>query len=224
MERLRARVDELTRAALEGRPARSGQTPRAAPLLQRRLPSPTPNSGPQAPAISTGRDRTAIDRRWPMTKIEQSISTPLCPPHFPPALATPARSSKRVTRTDPGSRWNCRPSRCVAASTFTAASAPSGSSGRRLARPSSPCRPWRRHRKERRRSQSVPRLQVPEVVVYPQQQHAGLSHGKTADVLTALGHPADARRVARSSTRAGRRLRPVYQGKSSRPCLDEETP
>ncbi len=69
-------------------------------------------------------------------------------------------------------------------------------------------------------SQVGPQAQA--LVVYLN-KHAGLSHGKTADVLTRLGIPLTRGAGAQIMLRAGRRLPPLYH-ENLRALPDEETP
>ena len=163
------RVDELTRAPRSRPASRPNARP---PPFSRRLPSPTPELRAARPAISTDRTATLQTARWPMTR-STSISTPPFARRLP-RTAT-ARSSKPAPQ-----------------DTQDQVELPAKPLRRRFHIHCGQCRPCGRRLRGRHPLQTSDATGAAASPVGPQAQalvvylnkHAGLSHGKTADVLT----------------------------------------
>lgn len=189
--RLQARIDELTRA-LEDASRRSKR--QAAPFAKN---SPKPN--PKTPGRKAGDQHGQHGHRPPLAddQIEEHLEAPLptfCPHCSGPVVEThqdtqdqvelPAKPLRRRFHIHCGHCQRCQ--RPLRGRHPLQTSAATGAAA----------------------SQVGPQAQA--LVVYLN-KHSGLSHGKTADVLTHLGIPLTRGASAQIMLRAGRKLLPVYE-------------
>ncbi len=191
IERLQARVDELTRA-LE---AAQRQAKRQAAPFSKKAPKPNP----QTPGRKAGDRHGPHGHRPPPAddRIDEHLDAPL------PAACPHCRGAVVETHQDIRDRVEL----------------PAQPLRRRIHIHCGQCQQCGRRLRGRHplqtgdatgaaASQVGPQAQAPVVYL---NKHAGLSHGKTADVLTHLGIPPTRGAGARIMPRAGRKLRPVYQ-------------
>jgi transposase len=191
MERLRARVDELTRA-LE---AAQRQAKRQAAPFSKKAPKPNPRT----PGRKAGDQHGSHGHRPPLAddQIDEHLDAPL------PAACPHCHGAVVETHQD----------------TQDQVELPAKPLRRRIHIHCGQCRQCGRRLRGRHPLQTGDATGAAASQVGPQAQalvvylnkHAGLSHGKTADVLTRLGIPLTRGASAQIMLRAGRRLRPVYQ-------------
>lgn len=191
IERLKTRVDELTRALEDA--SRRGKR-QAAPFSKN---APTPN--PKTPGRKAGDQHGRHGHRQPLADdaIDEHLDAALpdaCPHCHGTILEThqdtqdqtelPARPLRRRFHIHCGQCQTC--GQAVRGRHPLQTSAATGAAA----------------------SQVGPNAQT--LVVYLN-KHSGLSHGKSADLLTRLGIPLTRGASAQITLRAGRRLEPVYQ-------------
>jgi len=191
IERLQARVDELTRALEEA--LRRGKR-QAAPFAKG-----TPKPTPQTPGRKAGEHHGAHGHRPPLAddQIDEHLDAPL------PAACPHCGGGVVETHQD----------------TQDQVELPAQPLRRRFHVHCGHCRQcghhWRgRHAQQTSDATGAAASQVgplAQALVVYLNKHAGLSHGKTADVLGHLGIPLTRGASAQIILRAGRRLQPTYE-------------